>query len=120
MKAQTFAHNHYFAAGESPTGHAAAVLGGLAMMAAGLGLVLKVALLPVGVAIGLLGMLILTGGVVGHIRRPLKPRALMDAVVGLAAAAVGMTITLAIATFVVGFAATVLVLLFGGIRRLIF
>jgi hypothetical protein len=37
--------------------------------------------------------------------------------VSLAAMAIGLTFTLAIATFVVGFAVTVLVLLFGSIRH---
>ena len=41
MKAHTFVHDHYsLGAGESPTGHAAAILGGLVMIVAGLGLVL--------------------------------------------------------------------------------
>jgi hypothetical protein len=40
----------------------------------------------------------------------------METIVSLAGAAIGMTFTLAIATFVVGFAVTVLVLLFGWIR----
>ena len=120
MKAQSFIRDHYSVeAGESPTGHAAAILAGLVMMVAGAGLVLTVAFLPVGVVVGLLGLLMLVGGVFGHIRSPLKFRELMDAVVGLAAAAIGMTFTLAIAAFLLGFALTVLVLLFGWFRNLI-
>ena len=89
------------------------------MMAAGLGLVLTVALLPVGIVVGLLGLFIFGAGVFGHIRSPLKFKDLMETIVGLAGAAIGMTFTLAIAAFVVGFAVTVLVLLFGWIRNAI-
>jgi hypothetical protein len=117
MKAHAFVHEHYSpAAGESPTGHAAAVLGGLVMMVAGLGLALTVALLPVGLVVGLLGLFIFGAGVFGHIRSPLTLNDLMDTIVGLAGAAIGLTFTLAIVAFVLGFAGTVLVLLFGWIR----
>jgi hypothetical protein len=120
MKAQTFVHDHYSPqVGESPTGHAAAILGGLVLMAAGLGLMFTVALLPVGLVVGLLGLFIFGAGVFGHIRSPLTVKDLMDTIVGLAAAAIGMTFTLAIAAFVVGFGVTVLVLLFGWIRHAI-
>ena len=52
MKGHTFVHDHYSPeVGESPIGHAAAVLGGLVTMAIGLGLVLTVALLPVGLVV---------------------------------------------------------------------
>lgn len=118
MKSQTFIHDHYSPeAGESPTGHAAAVLVGAVLMAVGIALALTMALLPVGLAIGLLGLLIFGGGVFGHIRSPLKLKDLLDTIVGLAGAAIGMTFTLAIAAFVVGFTATVLVLLFGWVRQ---
>ena len=120
MKAQTFVHDHYSAeVGESPTGHAAAVLGGILLMVVGVAVVATVALLPVGLVIGLLGLLIFGGGVFGHIRSPLKLKDLMETIVGLAAAAIGMTFTLAIAAFVVGFVGTVVVLLFGWIRNAI-
>jgi hypothetical protein len=120
MNAHTFVHDHYSPeVGESPTGHAAAMLSGLVMMVAGLGLVLTVALLPVGLVVGLLGLFIFGAGVFGHIRSPLKFKDLMETVVGLAGAAIGMTFTLAIAAFVVGFAGTVLVLLFGWISNAI-
>ena len=57
MKAPTFVHDHYSAGvGESPTGHAAAILGGLITMAVGTGFVLTVALLPVGIVVSLLGL----------------------------------------------------------------
>jgi hypothetical protein len=117
-KAHTFVHDHYsLEAGESPTGHAAAILGGVVMMAGGLALAFTVALLPVGLVVGLLGLLVAGGGVFGHIRSPLKFKDLIETIVSLAGAAIGMTFTLAIAAFVVGFAVTVLVLLFGWIRH---
>ena len=57
MKAHSFVHDHYSTeVGELPPGHAAAMLGGLVMMVAGLGLSLTVALLPVGLVVGLLGL----------------------------------------------------------------
>lgn len=117
MAAHTFVHDHYSPeVGESPTGHAAAMLVGLVMMAAGIGLACTVALLPIGVVVGLLGLLVFGGGMSGHIRSPLKLRDLMETIVGLAGAAIGMTITLAIATFIAGFALTVFVLLFDLVR----
>jgi hypothetical protein len=120
MKGHTFVHDHYSpAVGESPTGHAAAMLGGLVMMAAGLGLVFTVALLPVGLVVGLLGLFIFGAGLFGHIRSPLKFKDFMDTIVGLAGAAIGLTFTLAIAAFVMGFVGTVLVLMFGWIRHAI-
>jgi hypothetical protein len=120
MKALAFVHDHYSrAAGESPTGHAAAILGGLVMMTVGIGLVYTVALLPVGLVVGLLGLSLFGAGVFGHIRSPLKFKDLMETVVALAGAAIGMVFTLAIAAFVAGFVGTVLVLLFGWIRHAI-
>jgi hypothetical protein len=120
MKAQTFVHDHYSAeVGESPAGHAAAVLGGIILIVAGAGIAATVALLPVGLVIGLLGLLIFGGGIFGHIRSPLKFKDLMGTVVGLAGAAIGMTFTLAIAAFLVGFAITVVVLLFGWVKTLV-
>ena len=120
MKAHTFVHDHYSPdVGESPTGHAAAILGGVAMMVVGLGLALSVAFLPVGVVVGLLGAFICGAGVFGHIRSPLKFKDLMDTMVGLAGAAIGLTFTLATVAFVVGFTATVVVLLFGWVRHLL-
>jgi hypothetical protein len=113
MKASTFVHDHYSVdAGESPTGHAAAMLVGLVMMTGGLGLALTVAFLPVGIVVGLLGLFVCIAGFVGHVRSPLKLRDLMDTIIALAGAAIGMTIALAIAVFVIGFVSTVLVLLF--------
>jgi hypothetical protein len=120
MKAHTFVPDHYSPdVGESPTGHAMATLGGLVLMAAGVGLVFTVAMLPVGVVVGLLGLLIFGAGVYGHISRPLKMKDLMETIVSLAGMAIGLTFTLAIAAFVTGFAFTVLVLLFGLIKNVL-
>jgi hypothetical protein len=120
MKPLTFVHDHYSPeAGESPLGHAAAILAGLAMLLVGVALALTVAVLPVGVVVGLLGLLIFGGGVFGHIGSPLTFKDLMDTIIGLAGAAIGLTFTLAIAAFVAGFVGTVLVLLFGWIRHAI-
>ena len=120
MKAHTFIHDHYsLDAGESPTGHALAILGGLVLMAIGIGLALSVALLPVGIVVGLIGLFILVAGVFGHINSPLKFKDLMETIVSLAGMAIGMTFTLAIAAFIAGFAITVLVLLVGLVRHAI-
>jgi hypothetical protein len=54
--------------------------------------------------------------VVGHISSPLKFKDLMETIVSLAGMAIGLTFTLAIATFLAGFALTVLVLLFGLVK----
>ena len=118
MKAHTFIHDHYSVdAGESPTGHALAILGGLVLMAVGVGLAFTVALFPVGLVVGLMGLFIFGAGVFGHINSPLKFKDLMDTIVSLAGMAIGMTFTLAIAAFVAGFAITVLVLLVGYVRQ---
>jgi hypothetical protein len=120
MKAHTFVHDHYSPeVGESPTGHAVAILTGVVMMMVGLALVLTVAMLPVGVVVGLLGLFTFAGGIFGHIRSPLKFRDLTDTVIGLTAAAIGMTFTLAIAVFVVGLMVTLAVLMFGWIRGVV-
>ncbi len=105
MRANSFFYRHYLAAGESFSTHAAAVLVGAVLMAVGAALVFTVAFLPVGVAIGLLGLLIFGGGVFGHIQSPVKFRDLLDSVVSLSGAAIGMTFALAVMLFlvVVGF-----------------
>jgi hypothetical protein len=118
MKAQTFVHDHYSQeAGESPVGHASAVVGGLAITLVGIGFLLTVAMLPIGVVVVLLGLLIFGAGLFGHIRSPLGFKDLLETIVGLASAAIGMTFTLAIAVFIMGFVGTVLVLLLGWIRH---
>ena len=106
MSVHTFLHRHYSPqVGESPTGHALAIVTGAAMMAAGLGLALSVVFLPVGTVIGLLGLFILVEGVFAHIQRPLKLRDLLDDIVGLAGAAIALTFALAIVFFLVTFGA---------------
>ena len=111
MKLPAFIQAHYSPqSGESPVGHAMAVLAGLVLMLVGAGLVFSVVFVPVGVVVGLLGLFIFGGGVFGHIRSPLKFSDLLAAVVSLAGAAIGATFTLAIAVFLIGFVVTVLIL----------
>jgi len=120
MKAHAFVHDHYSPdVGESPVGHALAILAGLVMMGVGVGLMFTVALLPVGVVLGLLGLFVFCAGALGHIGSPLRFKELMDTIVSLAGMAIGMTFTLAIAVFVAGFVVTVLVLLFGLVKNAI-
>ena len=113
MRAQDFIHRHYSTAvGESPAGHAVAVLAGLLLIAIGAALVVSVVFLPAGIAIGVLGALILGAGVFAHILSPLTFTDLIDATIGLSGAAITLTLAIVIATFVTGFAITVLVSLF--------
>jgi hypothetical protein len=110
MTVQDFVHRHYSqAVGESPTGHAVAVLAGLVLIAIGVALVVSVVFLPAGIAIGVLGALILGAGVFAHILSPLTFTDLMDAVIGLSGAAITLTIAIVIVAFVAGFGITVLV-----------
>jgi len=108
MKANSFINRHYFAGNESLTTHAAAVAVGVAMMIAGLALTATVAFLPVGVVIGILGLLIFGGGIFAHIQRPVKFHDLLDATVSLAGAAIAMTFGLAIALFLVAFSISII------------
>jgi hypothetical protein len=119
MKATTFFHRHYLVAGESFTTHAAAVLVGVTMMLAGLAVTSTVALLPVGIVIGLLGLLIFGGGVFAHIQSPVKFRDLLDTVVSLATVAIGMTFTLAVLLFLVAFSVSVISLIVGWLRTVL-
>ena len=100
MKATSFLYRHYLVDGESLTTHAAAVMIGSVMIVAGVVLVSTVALMPVGVVVGVLGLFILGGGTFAHIQRPVKFRDLVDAVVSLAGAAISITFTLAVLLFV--------------------
>ncbi len=110
MSAHMFLRRHYSPnAGESPTGHAVAVLAGLTLMAIGGGLIASVALVQVGVPIGMLGLLILGMGIFGHIRGPLKFSDLMDTVIGLTGAAIAATFTIAVTVMAVVFLLSVLV-----------
>lgn len=119
MKPNSFFYRHYLVAGESFTTHAAAVLAGVVMMVVGLALASTVALLPVGVVIGLLGLFIFGGGIFAHIQSPVKFRDLLDTVVSLAGAAIGLTFTLAVVLFLVAFAASVIVLGAGWLKTVL-
>jgi hypothetical protein len=113
MTVQDFIHRHYSpAVGESPTGHAIAVLAGLALIVVGAALVVSVVFMPAGIAIGVLGVLILGAGVFAHIMSPLTFADFMDAVIGLSGAAITLTIAIAIVAIVAGFGITVFVSLF--------
>jgi hypothetical protein len=117
MGVRAFFHRHYSArVGESPAGHAIAILVGMAMMAAGLTLVLKVVFLPVGTVIGLLGAFFFAEGVFAHIKRPLRFRDFVDAVVGLSGAAIALTFALAVVFFLVTFGAGTFAAIFEWLR----
>jgi hypothetical protein len=116
MRASAFFHRHYLVAGESLTTHAAAVLVGAVMIVAGVALAATVAFLPVGVVVGVLGLLILGGGIFAHIQSPVRFKDLADSVIGLAGAAIGLTFTLAVALFLVAFGVSVVVALVGWLR----
>ena len=110
MTVQDFFHRHYSPAlGESPTGHAVAILAGLGLMVIGGALTVSIVFLPAGVAIGVLGLLLLGAGVFAHIMSPLRFADLMDAVVGLSGAAITLTFVIAIVAIASGFAITLLV-----------
>lgn len=113
MTVQDFIHRHYSPVlGESPTGHAIAILAGLVLMVIGAALVVSMVFLPAGVTIGALGLLILGAGIFGHIMSPLTFADLMDAIVGLSGAAVALTFAIAITAVVAGFGVTVLMSVF--------
>ena len=113
MTIQDFIHRHYSPAlGESPTGHAIAILAGLGLMVIGGALVMSVVFLPAGVAIGTLGLLLLGAGLFAHITSPLTFAELMDVVIGLSGAAITLTFAITIAAIVVGFGVTVIVSVF--------
>jgi hypothetical protein len=103
---------------ESRVFHAAAVLAGLVLMVVGLALMATVSLLPVGVALGLLGLFILGGGLFAHIESPVKIRDMLGAVVSLSGAAIGMTFSLAVALFVVAMSVSVVFLIAGWLRSI--
>ena len=106
MSFHTFLHRHYSTqVGESPAGHAIAIVIGAAMVALGIGLAASVAFLPVGAVVGFLGVFMLVEGVLAHIERPLKLRDLVDAMIGLAGAAIALTFALTVVLFLVSFGA---------------
>jgi len=109
MTVQTFFQRHYSPlTGESPLGHAVAVLAGLMLMTIGAALAFSLVLLPVGSVIGLIGVMLFVGGVFAHIQSPLKLRDLMDAIVTLTGAAIAGTFALAILAAAVGLMVTAL------------
>ena len=113
MTVQDFIHRHYSPAlGESPTGHAIAIVAGLGLTVIGGGLIASIVFLPAGIAIAVLGVLLLGAGVFAHITSPLRFSDLMDAVIGLSGAAITLTFAVAIAAIAAGFAITVLVSFF--------
>ena len=109
MTLQEFAHRHYSTSvGESPSAHAAAVLAGMTLIVGGVALVASVVFIPLGMVIGLLGLMLFGAGVVGHIQSPVTFSDAMDAVVGLTGAAIAMTFMLISAAIVLGLAFTAL------------
>ncbi len=118
MSVHTFFHRHYSSqVGESPGAHGMAMAAGAAMMAIGLGLMLSVVFLPVGVVIGLIGLFVFLAGAFAHIERPLRLRNVLDALVGFAGAAIGMTFALAVVFFLVTFGAGTFAGIFEWLRR---
>jgi hypothetical protein len=110
MNLQTFIQRHYSrATGESPIGHALAVAAGLALIVIATMLVNAVVWMPAGIVIGFAGLLVLMGGIWGHISNPLNLEDLADSMVKLTGAAIAMTFGLAVVAVVVGFVLTVLV-----------
>ena len=113
MTVQQWIHRHYSpAAGESPIGHAMAVLFGLALMAIGGAFVMSIVFLPPGVAVGVLGALIVGAGIFGHILSPLRLADLLDTVIGLSGAAITLALVITVIAFLTGFSVTVFVTLF--------
>lgn len=110
MTVHNFIHRHYSpAVGESPAGHAIAIIAGLVLIAIGAAFVVSIVFLPVGLATGILGVLILGAGLFAHIMSPLTFADLMDTVVGLSVPAIGLTFVIVVVAHVVGFSVTVLV-----------
>jgi hypothetical protein len=103
MKVQAFIHSHYSTSvGESPIAHVVAVLAGLTLIVAGVALVASVVFVPFGAVIGLLGLMLLGAGVMGHIQSPVTFSDAMDTIVGLTGAAIGMTFLLVSAAIAIG------------------
>jgi hypothetical protein len=105
MKVQAFIHQHYSTSvGESPIAHAVAVLAGITLTVASVALLATVVFVPLGAVIGLLGLMLLGAGVVGHLQSPITFTDAMDAIVGLTGAAIAMTFMLVSAAIVLGLA----------------
>jgi hypothetical protein len=107
MTVQTFIHDHYSpGAGESPVGHAVAVLTGLLFVAVGAVLAYSVVLLPLASVVGLTGLMMLGGGLFAHIRSPLTFHDLLDDIVLLAGAAIAGTFALTVIVIAAGLVGT--------------
>jgi divalent metal cation (Fe/Co/Zn/Cd) transporter len=74
-------------------------------VAVGIGLALSIVFLPIGTVIGFLGLFLLVEGILAHIERPLRLADLVDAMIGLAGAAIALTFALAVVFFLVSFGA---------------
>lgn len=113
MSMQDFVRQHYSArVGESPAGHAAAILAGLALVAIGIALIVSVVFVPLGVTTSVLGLLILGAGLFAHIQSPLNFKDLLDVIVGLSGAAIAATFAIIVAVMVIGMIITILVSVF--------
>jgi hypothetical protein len=109
MGVQAFLHRHYSPlVGESPIGHVAAVLSGLILMGFGGLLIWWIVFIPAGVVIGVVGVMLLIAGAVGHIQSPLTFSEIMDALVGFIGAAITLTIALVVAAMLAGLMVTAL------------
>ena len=93
---------------ESATGHAAAMLSGLTLIAIGAAMVATVVLVPLGAVFTVLGVMLFGFGVFAHIQSPLKLTDLLDTLVGLTGAAIAMTFSLTVLAMAVGLVVTAL------------
>jgi hypothetical protein len=110
MTLQTFIRQHFStASGESPVGHALAIVVGFVLLVISTVLLASIPWIPAGVVIGIAGLLALIFGVWGHITSPVNLEDLADSMVKLTGAAIAMTFGLAAAAMVAGFVLTVLV-----------
>ena len=118
MKIRRFLQQHYStAAGESPVGHAAAILAGLALVIIGGGLIASVVFAPLGTTTAVLGFFVLTVGLFAHIQSPLSVKDLVDTVIGLSGAAIAATFAIVVAAMVVGFGVTLIVTFFRALMQ---
>ena len=109
MRAHAFLHRHFSpSAGESPVGHAATIVAGLALALVGAILIATVVVIPVGTVLVVLGLMLVGVGVFAHIASPFKLNDLLDAIVGLTGAAIAMTFSLMVAAMAAGLALTAL------------
>jgi hypothetical protein len=68
MTTRNATHEHYFVhLGEVFIGHLAAVAGGFLLMVVGLGMGVTMVMLPVGIVVGIAGVLLFVWGLFGHL-----------------------------------------------------